>query len=76
MFRERGVVQVPAIGANPMHVARTKDGVVAFELRINACLVSPEMEEQILHRLATWLDRIDPPLRVVKGGAPLPSEPR
>lgn len=73
MFRDRGVVQVPSMGEHPKHVARTKDGVVVFELRINASLVSPEMEEQILRRLGLWLDRIDPPLRVVQGGAGTPS---
>lgn len=76
MFRERGVVQVPAMGEHPLHIARTKDGVVVFELRINASLVSPEMEEQIVERLRRWLDRVDPPLRVVQGGSPAPSAPR
>lgn len=76
MFRNRGVVQVPAVGEHPLHVARTRDGVVAFELRLNASLVSPAMEEQIVARLQMWLDRIDPPLELVQGGAPPPSGPR
>jgi len=73
MSRDRGVVQVPAVGEHPLHVARTRAGVIAFELRLNASLVSPAMEEQIVARLQTWLDRIDPPLGLMRGGAPPPS---
>lgn len=74
MFHQRGVVQVPGVGEHPVHVARTKDGVVVFELRINASVISPAMEEQIVRRLSMWLDRVDPPLRVVPGGAGRPAD--
>lgn len=74
MFRQRGVVQIPGVGEHPLHVAKTAEGVVAFEFRVNASVVSPEMERQMIARLHRWLDRIDPPLRVVQGGAAPPPE--
>lgn len=70
MFRDRGVFQVPAVGENAMHIGRTKDGVIAFELRVNSSAVSPDLERQMVARLSSWLDRLDPPLRVVQGSAP------
>lgn len=76
MAGQRGVVQVPAVGEHPLHVARTRDGVIAFELRVNASVVSPQAERQMIARLHRWLDQVDPPLRLVQGGAAPPRERR
>ena len=48
MFRDRGVVQVPVVGENPRFVARTSDGLVAFDITLNAGLYAPERQERIL----------------------------
>lgn len=66
MFRDRGVVQVPVVGENPRYCVQTSDGVVAFDITLNAAVYEPERQAKILAFLVKHLlDPVDPPLRLM-----------
>jgi len=75
---ERGVQQVPMAGGIVQINAMTSAGTVPVTLLIDPDSVSPELRAQMIARVHRWLDRLDPPLRLVSGAArpaPAPRSP-
>lgn len=67
MFHDRGVYQVPHCGGQVQFNLQTSRQRVPITVLIDPSDVSPEMRQQILDRLERWLDKLDPPLRLVAG---------
>jgi hypothetical protein len=72
---ERGVQQVPIVGGKLAINLTTASGRVPVTLLIDPDDVPPEFRAQILARARRWLDRLDPPLRLVAGQQPHAAPP-
>ncbi len=69
---DRGVQQVPVAGGLVQVNLTRANGKVPVTLFIDPDDVSPEIRAEIIGRARRWLDRLDPPLRLVSGAAPPP----
>jgi len=73
---QRGVQQVPIAGGQIVVNLTKADGRIPISLVIDPNDVPPEFRAQILARARRWLDRLDPPLRLVSGQPqPAPAPP-
>ncbi len=70
MRNERGVHQVPMAGGLIQVNLTTTAGAVPVTFLIDPSAVSPELRRQMLERAHRWLDRLDPPLRLMADAAP------
>lgn len=73
MFEERGVRQQPDVDGCIRIVCRCKDGSVVRSVTLSAS-VPEEWVAWEVRKAEAWLNRYDPPMRVVAGG--LPPQPR
>ena len=78
MKGNRGVHQVPVAGDLVQVNLMTSGGRVPVTFLIDPSEVSPAVRRQMIDRAQRWLDRIDPPLRLVAGSrpaSPVPAQP-
>lgn len=66
----RGVVQVPEIGGAVTLLARTTGGRIVVKVTLDAAAFGAADRDYVMRRMHRWLDKIDPPLRLVSGDSP------
>jgi hypothetical protein len=67
MFEERGVRQIPGVDGVTTIICRTKEGAVVRSITLSASCPDDWVAWEI-RKAEQWLNRYDPPLRLVSGG--------
>lgn len=78
MFEERGVRQQPDVDGSIRIVCRCKGGVIVRTITLSASVPEDWVAWEV-RKAEAWLNRYDPPMRLVSGGPvarPMLHEPK